>query len=415
MLRITVVLIGVLTLAHIAFAPEVSARATAAPAAAPKISVDYVYHGVNRPVSLSIRADDAMSELSLVLLDAEGSILVEPTPIERGRVDLSLLMPQIWQIRQACYLQLLRDGRPVGSALVLQPMLSRLTLWTKQEYRPDGRTRYTRIVGWGPKPDELIEEEAREARRNRAENRDRANADAASPQDGEQQDDAHADESQADSELERTPDPIDVESEQIFSGLRIYPESDVMMHTTLGDIVLAMRPDQAPNTAWNFRELVEGGYYNGIVFHRVVPANRFGQPFVVQAGDPSGTGSGGPGYRLPMEPSRLPHDFGVISMARADDPDSAGGQFFICLSREGTQHLDTQYCAFAYAVLGAQTIRSIAEVELADVATGRPIVPPVIESARLIPAPSRIPGHGRPDRKVDVSDLKPRERQNPPR
>ncbi len=87
-------------------------------------------------------------------------------------------------------------------------------------------------------------------------------------------------------------------------------------------------------------------------------------------------------------------------MARADHPDSAGSQFFFCLSRDGTARLDGQYCAFGYAVDGAATIRAIAEVELTDVSTGRPENPPVILEAVVVAAPPRVPGTGRPDRPV---------------
>ena len=185
--------------------------------------------------------------------------------------------------------------------------------------------------------------------------------------------------------------------ERLFTGLRIYPERDVILHTTKGDIRLAMRPDEAPNTVWNFLELSRGGFYRDVMFHRVVKLDRLGRPFVIQAGDPTATGDGGPGYWLPIENSHLAHDFGVISMARSDDPDSNGSQFFIGLSREGTSRLDGQYCAFGYAVDGAQTIIDIAEVEIADLAMGRPADPPVIKSAELVPAPPRTPGRGRPD------------------
>jgi peptidyl-prolyl cis-trans isomerase B (cyclophilin B) len=245
----------------------------------------------------------------------------------------------------------------VGSALVVQPLLSRQAPRTEQAVRPDGSA-YTRITGWGPPP---------------------AEADQADPEAGT---------------------ATNAEPPRVHSGFRIYPERDVLLRTTLGDIVLAMRADEAPNTAWNFRHLVAGGFYDGVVFHRVVPLTRGGDPFVIQAGDPTGGGDGGPGYRLPMEPSGLRHDFGVISMARADHPDSAGSQFFICLSRAGTARLDGQYCAFGYAVEGAETIRAVAAVELADVAAGRPVDPPVVVGAELVPSPPRTPDVGRPDRPV---------------
>jgi peptidyl-prolyl cis-trans isomerase B (cyclophilin B) len=185
----------------------------------------------------------------------------------------------------------------------------------------------------------------------------------------------------------------------------VYPDRDVVLHTTEGAIIVAMRPDEAPNTVWNFLHLAQGGYYDGVTFHRVVPLTRQGDPFVIQGGDPSGTGEGEPGYWLPIEPSTLPHDFGVISMARGDEPDSAGGQFFFCLSRAGTARLDGQYCAFGYAVDGADTIRAIATVELADVASGRPAEPPIVTGITLVPAPPRTPGAGRPDR--PVSETRP--------
>ena len=167
-----------------------------------------------------------------------------------------------------------------------------------------------------------------------------------------------------------------------------------------------MRPDAAPNTAWNFISLCEGGFYRGIDFHRIVPMTRDGDPFVIQAGDPTASGSGGPGYWLPIEKSDLPHDFGVISMARDVDPDSAGSQIFICLSRAGTARLDGHYCGFGYAVDGAETIRAIAAVKLVDISAGRPADPPVILGTDLLSAPPRVPGAGRTDQAV-VADASP--------
>ncbi|MDP6602414.1 MAG: peptidylprolyl isomerase, partial [Phycisphaerales bacterium] len=126
-------------------------------------------------------------------------------------------------------------------------------------------------------------------------------------------------------------------------------------------------------------------------FHRIVPLTARGQGFVIQAGDPTGTGSGGPGWWLPIERSDLPHDFGVISMARANDPDSAGSQFFLCLSREGTARLDGQYCAFGETVEGEVTIKAIAATPLSDPASGRPAEAPMILDMMLAPAPARSP------------------------
>ena len=87
-------------------------------------------------------------------------------------------------------------------------------------------------------------------------------------------------------------------------------------------------------------------------------------------------------------------------MARADHPDSAGSQFFFCLSREGTARLDGQYCAFGYAVEGAETIAKTADVEIEDVAAGKPTTPPSITRMSLVPAPPQDPGTARSDRRI---------------
>jgi cyclophilin family peptidyl-prolyl cis-trans isomerase len=299
------------------------------------------YHGVGRPVMVDVAAPPG-ADAALALLDADGKLLAPVRPASLGPCDLGALFPEIWTLRKAAWVQCLAGDSPAGAALVVEPLLSRLAPRTEPAQRPDG-TPYARIVGWGP--------------------------------DG------------AKGTVPR----------RVMTGLRIYGERDAILHTSLGDIVVALRPDEAPATAWNFLQLVDGGFYEGVVFHRVVPADRQGRPFVIQGGDPTGTGDGEPGYWLPIEPSALPHDFGVISMARDDDPDSAGCQFFFCLSREGTSRLDGQYCAFGYAVDGAAAIRAIAAVELADVSSGRPVNPPVIRSAELVPSPPRAPGRGRPD------------------
>ncbi|MHC4219192.1 MAG: peptidylprolyl isomerase [Planctomycetota bacterium] len=327
----------------------------------PAIMSERLYVGVDRPVMVTLGEPDHGPGVALALMEADGELVVPPRPSVPGRINVAQVLPEIWSIRRTCYLQCLHDNQPVGSALVIQPLLSRPTMHTKQIVRPDGST-YTGIAGWGPPPT-----------------------------------DQDADEPATDAD--QVPEPP-----RTFSGFRIYPERDILLRTSLGDIVLALRPDESPNTAWNFRHLAAGRFYDGVVFHRVVPLTRAGDPFVIQSGDPTGGGDGGPGYPLPMEPSGLRHEFGVISMARSDHPDSAGSQFFICLSRAGTARLDGQYCAFGYAIEGATIIRAIAAVELADVASGRPVDPPVVVTAQLIPSPPRTPGAGRPDRPVAEDD-----------
>ncbi|KAA0215082.1 MAG: peptidylprolyl isomerase [Leptolyngbya sp. PLA3] len=170
-----------------------------------------------------------------------------------------------------------------------------------------------------------------------------------------------------------------------FSGIRAYVEQHVVLDTTLGEIELKMRPDAAPNTVFNFMHLVEGEFYTDIIFHRIVPRARDGSPFVIQVGDPTGGGEGGPGYAVDLERSTLPHGFGVISMARSGDPDSNGSQVFICLSRAGTARLDGLYTAFGQSVRGGDVIQAIAATPVNE--QGRAVDPPVLRSARLVPAP----------------------------
>jgi peptidyl-prolyl cis-trans isomerase B (cyclophilin B) len=101
---------------------------------------------------------------------------------------------------------------------------------------------------------------------------------------------------------------------------------------------LTFFPDVAPGHVANFLALAKIGFYNGVTFHRIIKG------FMIQGGCPEGTGTGGPGYRIKAEFNATPHDTGVLSMARTNDPNSAGSQFFICLGRH--THLDNNYTAF---------------------------------------------------------------------
>jgi len=179
----------------------------------------------------------------------------------------------------------------------------------------------------------------------------------------------------------------------VYSGLRAYVDQLLRLRTTEGEVLFRLRPDHAPNTVWHIRELVRGGFYTDIAFHRIVPEHPSGHPFVIQVGDPVGSGSGGPGVFIDLEPSELEHRFGVLSMARTSDPDTNGSQFFIALSREATVHLDDNYTAFGEAVAGAEVIAAIASTPLADAASGRPEQAPRIVEATLVNAPPR--GEGR--------------------
>ena len=126
-----------------------------------------------------------------------------------------------------------------------------------------------------------------------------------------------------------------------------------------GDIMKAeLYPDIAPNTV-NFISLIQKGYYNGLIFHRVI------RGFMIQGGCPQGIGTGGPGYQIKGEfsqngfPNALKHEAGVLSMARAMHPDSAGSQFFIM--HEFSPHLDGSYAAFGKIIEGMDIVNKIAE------------------------------------------------------
>jgi cyclophilin family peptidyl-prolyl cis-trans isomerase len=172
----------------------------------------------------------------------------------------------------------------------------------------------------------------------------------------------------------------------LLTGLRVYVDQHVLLTTSVGEVEIRLQPQAAPNTVWNFRELVKGGFYSDVAFHRIVAKTPKGDPFVVQGGDPTATGEGGPGFDIALEPSPLAHDFGVVSMARDADPDTNGSQFFVCLSREGTKSLDGKYTAFGEVIRGLPTLLAL---EKTPVRGDRPIQPPVLQAATLIDAPPR--------------------------
>src|SRR5690606_35985202 len=129
------------------------------------------------------------------------------------------------------------------------------------------------------------------------------------------------------------------------------PEDTLIMETTKGRVVIAMRPDLAPNHVARIKELARQGFYDGIVFHRVIDG------FMAQTGDPTGTGMGGSGKKLKAEFSREPHLRGTCSMARAQHPDSADSQFFICF--DDARFLDGQYTVWRQLTEGRENIDRI--------------------------------------------------------
>ncbi|MBM4250703.1 MAG: peptidylprolyl isomerase [Deltaproteobacteria bacterium] len=170
-------------------------------------------------------------------------------------------------------------------------------------------------------------------------------------------------------EVEKAQDSID------FSKYRYQLELD----TTLGTVKLDFWPEVAPNHCKNMLGLAMIGFYDNLIFHRVVPG------FVIQGGCPSGTGTGGPGYHVDAEFNESPHDPGVLSMARAQDPNSAGSQFFLCL--EKVPFLDRQYTAFGKTADDASlaVVQSIGKVKTAS--GDRPVSDVVIKSAKVLSSP----------------------------
>lgn len=308
-----------------------------------QLTPDRLYYGVNRSMPMTVAVPATVSseptEVRIDLFDPRNELgEAEATaPVLAGPVDLSTLFPVLWKgpSPKLRYAQLVVGGTQVGPPVVLQPMSSSPTAV-------------------------LVKPQTREVYFNDPE-KDAPNF---KPGDGML--------------LWITEPPS-------YSGIRAYVDKQVRIETSLGEIEFRLLPQHAPNTAFNFRQLAEGGFYTETIVHRVVnklPTS--GQPFVIQFGDPTGTGAGGPGYSIDLEASQLPHDFGVLSMARESDPNTNGSQVFIALSREGTASLDGKYTTFAEAVSGAETILAIAKV---PVQNQRPNNPPTILQAVLVDAP----------------------------
>jgi peptidyl-prolyl cis-trans isomerase B (cyclophilin B) len=125
------------------------------------------------------------------------------------------------------------------------------------------------------------------------------------------------------------------------------------IETTAGKITANLYPKDAPGHVNSFVFLAREGFYDGVIFHRVIPG------FMIQGGDPTGTGSGGPGYKLKAEFNKRKHTRGVLSAARTGDPNSAGSQFFIM--HADSPHLDGQYTAFGEVTEGIEVVDKIAK------------------------------------------------------
>jgi peptidyl-prolyl cis-trans isomerase B (cyclophilin B) len=142
-----------------------------------------------------------------------------------------------------------------------------------------------------------------------------------------------------------------------------YPTA--VISTSHGDMTVELWNDVAPKHVENFLKLGREGFYDDKTFHRILPG------FVVQGGCPRGDGTGGPGWQVDAEFNEREHHPGTLSMARSADPDSAGSQFFICLTREKCQHLDRKYTAFGQVTEGLDVVKALGAIE-ADPRTGEP-------------------------------------------
>ncbi|MEI6131739.1 MAG: peptidylprolyl isomerase [Bacillota bacterium] len=146
-----------------------------------------------------------------------------------------------------------------------------------------------------------------------------------------------------------------------------------------GKMVLELYPEIAPITVANFVDLAKKGYYDGLIFHRVIPG------FMIQGGCPEGIGTKGPGHTIKGEFTKngvkndLKHDKGVLSMARATDPDSAGSQFFIMV--ENSPHLDGSYAAFGKVIEGIEEADKVVNVECDG--RDKPLVPQVMSKVTV--------------------------------
>jgi peptidylprolyl isomerase len=133
------------------------------------------------------------------------------------------------------------------------------------------------------------------------------------------------------------------------------PEDTLIIDTSKGRVVVALRPDLAPNHVARIKELARQGFYDGVPFHRVI------EGFMAQTGDPTGTGTGGSGKKLAAEFNAEPHTRGAVSMARAQSPDSADSQFFICF--DDATFLDRKYTLWGRVVEGMDNVDKITRGE----------------------------------------------------
>jgi cyclophilin family peptidyl-prolyl cis-trans isomerase len=160
-----------------------------------------------------------------------------------------------------------------------------------------------------------------------------------------------------------------------------------VLDTNLGRIVVGFYPDAAPNHVKNFLDLARSGFYDGTKFHRVIPG------FMIQGGDPNSKsdnravhGTGGPGYKVDAEFSEIPHERGILSMARSRDPNSAGSQFFVMVAR--SSHLDRQYSVFGTVLEGMDVVDKIVALKRDQQDNPLPDNPAIIEKVTVETRPA---------------------------
>lgn len=339
-----------------------------------QITPERLYYQVNRPVPMQVETptalegEDVRPEIILYARtgaatpddesqDGLSSRIVAREAVTEGRVDLAAIFPILWTAREPelLFAQLTVNGESVGPPVVIQPLMtpdvatSLLSHRLETAVRSKDRAGLLQLLSMSP------------------------------------------------FQLDRLSQTVHTEepARRVHAGLRTYVDQHIRFETSFGAFQARLRPDVAPYTSYHFRHLVESGFFTQIDIHRVVNDDGRGRPFIIQAGDPTSEGFGGPGFRIDFEQSSLPHTFGVLSLARQmNDPNSGGSQFFICLSREACAPLDGQFASFAEVIEGGEVIEAMAAVavDLADPSDpdspfDRPIEPPVISKATLVDAP----------------------------
>jgi peptidyl-prolyl cis-trans isomerase B (cyclophilin B) len=302
-----------------------------------------MYHPLRTPIAMSVTLpEDAVGQPMLDLYAGASDRPTASEPVAPGEADLGVLFPSLRQPAEpkVHFVQLRVGDRKVGAPVVLQPMIP------PARAALDERQPRLPLVVW----------------------------------------------------------PASRQPKRVFSGWRAYVSQDVVLETDAGKVTIRLRPDAAPNTAWTFRTLVADGFYDGLTFHRTVATGPVaGEPFLVQAGDPSGAGEGGPGFEIPLENSPLKHDYGVVSLARQPrEVNSGGSQFFIALSRREAAALDGQYAAFGEVTSGMDVVLKIARAPVESGSSERPLKPVRIVTARLVDAAPM--GEGEPAQRMEQGE-----------